>query len=84
MSGTIPRDNAKIKHTENAHLAPHIAGKTWMNIMKSFWGVKGNIRRRQHLIPYVSVGFGRHTEATKIDCISEKIYGNLHWLDELS
>lgn len=52
--------------------------------MKSFWGVKGNIRRRQHLIPYVSVGFGRHTEATKIDCISEKIYGNLHWLDELS
>jgi hypothetical protein len=84
MASTLPRDNAKIKRTENTHVAPHVAGKTWINIMKSFWGVKGNIQMRQLLMPYVSVGFGRHTEATEIDCIFEKIYGDQYWFDELS
>jgi hypothetical protein len=63
---------------EKAHVAPHVAGKAWVDNMKSFRGVIDSEATAFALLQCRLWSPGRS------HCICEQTLGDLQWLDKLS
>ena len=72
------RDNIKIKFREKAHVAPHVAGKTRVYLMKSFWGAIAKRTICFILVP------GLNAVPKSLRQIVSQVLWDLRWFDEFS